>query len=175
MPPSVEASSRPLGARRRVVFTVAAGVLSLLLAAGALEIVGRLFDPLGVSYYPETAALPRHARPRRADRVPEPARADRTVLPSQVTINALGMRDRELAADPERGEFRVAIMGDSLPFGIGVAYADSIPAAIEGELQSRAPEGVRFRTMNFGVPSYNTEQELVQFDTLWCGASTRAR
>jgi len=133
---SVEASSRPLGARRRVVFTVAAGVLSLLLAAGALEIVGRLFDPLGVCYYPETARyldtlvlggpIGYRNRPGLTGRF----------YGAQVTINALGMRDRELAADPERGEFRVAIMGDSLPFGIGVAYADSIPAAIEGELQS---------------------------------------
>jgi hypothetical protein len=162
----VSEPSRPLGRRRRAAFTLAAFALSLLLATGVLEILGRIFNPLGVSYYPETARymdtlvlggpIGYRNRPGLSGRF----------YHAPVSINARGMRDREIDADPKPGEFRVAVLGDSFPFGIGVAYEDSIPACLEAALQSKAPDGVSFRTMNFGVPSYNTEQELIQFDGL---------
>jgi hypothetical protein len=162
----VSEPSRPLDLRRRLAFILAALALSALLALGAIEIFGRLFDPLGVSFYPESARyfdtlvlggpIGYRNRPGLTGRF----------FHVPVSINARGMRDRAIDSQPAPGEFRVAVLGDSFPFGIGVAYEDTIPASLEAALQSKAPDGVRFRTMNFGVPSYNTEQELIQFDTV---------
>ena len=76
------------------------------------------------------------------------------------------MRDRELELEPAPGESRVLVLGDSVPFGLGVAYEDSIVHRLEERLNESAASGQRFRTLNFGVPSYNTEQELIQLQTL---------
>jgi lysophospholipase L1-like esterase len=61
------------------------------------------------------------------------------------------------------------LLGDSLVFSSGVAYEDSIPAQLERELNRQAPAGRHYRTLNMGVPSYNTEQELVQLETVGLG------
>ena len=74
------------------------------------------------------------------------------------------MRDREVNPKQE-GEFRILVMGDSVPFGIGVVYEDSLPCQLERVLCEQHP-GRRFRTLNMGVPSYNTEQELIQLKSL---------
>lgn len=147
---------------RFLASTAAVGAISLLL----LEAVCRLLDPIGISYYPETARymdtlvleepIGYRNRPN--------LRGEYFGVP--VSVNALGLRDREVSADVGEGEFRVAVLGDSFPFGIGVSYEDSIPARMESVLQESAPPGVRIRTLNFGVPSYNSEQELLQLETL---------
>ncbi|HJQ97089.1 MAG TPA: SGNH/GDSL hydrolase family protein [Candidatus Polarisedimenticolaceae bacterium] len=151
---------------RRAFFYLAMFALVGVLALTMVELLARVADPVGISYYPETArymdtlvreeALGYRNRPGLTG----------TFYGAPVRINALGMRDRELSPDPSPGEFRVAIVGDSFPFGIGVDYEHSIPAVVERVLNESAPEGTRFTTLNFGVPSYNTEQELLQFRTL---------
>jgi len=147
-------------ARRLTAFVL----LQVILIVALLEIVGRVFNPLGISYYPETARYldtlileePIGYRNR-------PGLQD-TFYGVPVSINALGLRDREVGEKPP-GEFRILVMGDSVPFGIGVRYEDSYPYQMEVLLNERAA-GRRFRTLNMGVPSYNTEQELVQLKSL---------
>ncbi len=141
---------------------LAAAQLAAVLAL--LEIAGRGFDPLGVSYYPETA--------RYLDTLvlEEPiAYRNRPGLEGRfygaaVRINALGMRDREVGPKAP-GEYRILVLGDSVPFGIGVSYEDSLPHQLEQRLQAGHP-GRRVRTLNLGVPSYNTEQQLIQLNGL---------
>jgi len=131
--------------------------LTLLL----LEAMGRLFDPLGISYYPETARYldtliqedPIGYRNRPG--------LNGTFYGAPVSINSHGMRDREVSSKAP-GEYRVLVMGDSVPFGIGVRYEDSIPYQLERILNETAEPGRSYRTLNMGVPSYNTEQELTQ-------------
>src|SRR5262249_8954291 len=52
---------------------------------------------------------------------------------------------------------------------LGVEYQDSIPAQLERALAEHAPDGIHYRTLNMGVPSYNTEQELTQLESLGLG------
>lgn len=142
------------------VVTLQAAIVVLL-----IEVVGRVSDPFGVSYYPETARYfdtlvleePIGYRNR-------PGLED-VFYGVPVKINAHGMRDREVG-EKAAGEFRLLVLGDSVPFGIGVRYEDSFPHQIEGLLNERHANGGRFRTLNLGVPSYNTEQQLIQFETL---------
>ncbi len=137
--------------------------LQLMLVVALLEIVARIFDPLGVSYYPETARyldtliledpIGYRNRPGLEGRF----------YGAPVHINSLGMRDREVPEKPA-GEFRLLVLGDSVPFGIGVSYEDSFPRQLELLLNERHPRR-RWRTLNMGVPSYNTEQELIQLQS----------
>jgi len=126
-----------------------------------LEVFGYTVDPYGISYFPEMAAyldtmileepIGYRNRPRLHDEF----------FGVPVVINSLGMRDREV---PERGEdeFRILIMGDSLPFGIGVEFEDSLSYQLEMLMNEKGDSSRHIRTLNMGVPSYNTEQELIQ-------------
>ena len=145
---------------RLAAFVLLQGVIVITV----LEIIARVFNPLGISYYPETARyldtlvleepIGYRNRPGLQDRF----------YGAPVVINALGLRDREVG-EKAPGEFRILVMGDSVPFGIGVRYEDSYPHQMEVLLNEQFP-GRRFRTLNLGVPSYNTEQELIQLKSL---------
>ncbi|MDA2932708.1 GDSL-type esterase/lipase family protein [Acidobacteria bacterium AH-259-D05] len=83
-----------------------------------------------------------------------------------VVINSLGLRDREISLLPDEDQYRVLVLGDSLIFGIGVKYENSIPYLLEQLLNMNRKTKLEFQTINMGVISYNTEQELVQLKTL---------
>jgi hypothetical protein len=136
-------------------------IITLLL----LEICSRIFDPFGISYYPETA--------RYLDTmiIEDPiGYRNRPGLQGnfwgqEVSINSLGLRDREVAHQPADNEFRIMMLGDSVVFGVGSSYPDSIPQQLEQQLNQRFRDR-KYRVINMGVPSYNTEQEHIQFQTL---------
>jgi lysophospholipase L1-like esterase len=144
-------------------------ILSWLLVAaitfGALEGVCRLLDPLGISYYPETAKWlgtlevqdPVGYR-NRPGTVGE-------FYGAPVRINSIGLRGPEILPK-QPGEFRVLLMGDSFPFGIGVTEEQAFPAVLERLLLRDAPQGARARVINMGVVSYNSVQELRQLREL---------
>lgn len=140
--------------------------VQLLLAFGLLEGCARVLDPLGVSYYPETARyLDTLVREEPIGYRNRPGLRDE-YWGVPVEINSLGMRDRELAPERPPGQIRVLILGDSVPFGVGVRYEDSIPAQLERQLNQLRPGPWLYRTLNMGVPSYNTQQERIQTETL---------
>lgn len=153
--------------QRKTVFYTVLLVAVLGVTFLLLEIVARVFDPLGVSYYPKTAAymdtmvveppLGYHNRPN----------LDGTYYGVHVRINSIGLRDREIERQPGESEFRILVLGDSVPFGIAVEYEQSIPYRLEQVLQTElADSGWNFRTINGGTISYNTEQELTQLKGL---------
>jgi hypothetical protein len=131
-----------------------------------LEVLGRLLDPLGISYYPETARFFDRLLLEEPIGYRLPPNFTGRFWGVTVQTNSLGMRDRELPARKPQGEFRVMLLGDSAVFSLGVEYEASIPAQLERELNASAPRGRRYRTLNMGVPSYNTEQELVQLESV---------
>lgn len=145
---------------RRIIGIIVFVSLQVLVVFFLLEVVLRALDPFGISYYPETA--------RYFDTLvlEEPiGYRNRPFLSGTfygvpVSINSLGMRDREVNIK-QAGEIRVLVMGDSVPFGIGVTYENSLPYQLEQILCKQYPQRL-FRTLNMGVPSYNTEQELIQ-------------
>lgn len=149
---------------RGVVRLIGFILLQLLIVLTLLEIVARVFDPFGISYFPE------NARFREALILEEPIGYRlRPGLEDRyhgvpVRINRLGLRDRDVEGKVP-GEYRILAMGDSVPFGIGSRYEDSYPHQLDVLLNERHP-GKHFRVINTGVPSYNTEQELIQLKTL---------
>jgi hypothetical protein len=130
-----------------------------------MEIYGRLFDPFGISYYPQMSAYLDTMIIEEPIGYRNRPNLNGNYFGVPVTINSLGMRDREVSHNDD-GEFRILFMGDSLPFGVGVRYEDSLPYRLEEVLNSRRRGNPYFhyRTLNMGVISYNTEQELIQLE-----------
>ena len=85
-----------------------------------------------------------------------------TFLGKELSINSLGMRDREYTSKKPPGVFRILTLGDSHTFGWAVLEEETYPAVLEDLLLERAP-GHRFEVMNLGVPGYNTVQEVQAF------------
>jgi lysophospholipase L1-like esterase len=75
-------------------------------------------------------------------------------------INALRMRDKDFRAEDLKGRYLIAVIGDSHSYSIKVKNVeDAFPARIEQYLGRSRPEA-NVRVLNFGVPGYNTAQEL---------------
>lgn len=72
-----------------------------------------------------------------------------------VAINARGYRGRLPVEPKPEGTLRVAVLGDSVAFGGGVAW----PEILEQDL---GPD--RAEVLNFGVPGYTVVQGMRQFD-----------
>jgi lysophospholipase L1-like esterase len=71
-------------------------------------------------------------------------------------INQDGIRDRDYEQEKPAGTFRIAVVGDSCTFGLGLELEDTWPKQLERELQKTNP---RVEVINFGVMGYNTPQE----------------
>jgi len=77
--------------------------------------------------------------------------------------DALGLRSREGGErypPKAAGEYRIAMVGDSVTFGEGIATAETFSALVEDRLQA-ALDGVRVRVFNFGVSAYSVQQMAV--------------
>lgn len=72
--------------------------------------------------------------------------------------NSHGMRDREIALEKPPGQRRIAVIGDSLAFGWGVAVEESICDVTERALRQALPNE-SIEVLNFCVPGYNSWQE----------------
>jgi hypothetical protein len=136
-------------------------LLQLLIVLVLLEVATRYINPLGISFFPETARYTRTYILEESIGYRHRPGLRGEFWGAPVEINSIGLRDREVGAKAP-GEYRLLVLGDSVPFGIGVRYEDSFPHQLEAQLHRNHP-GRRFRTINMGVPSYNTEQELIQF------------
>jgi len=144
-------------------------LVQLALLGLALEGLGRVADPLGISYYPETARFFDRLILEEPIGYRLPPGMKERFWGITVRTNSLGLRDRELPAAKPPDEMRVMLLGDSVVFSLGVEYEASIPAQLERILNEGARPGIRYRTLNMGVPSYNTEQQLIQLETLGLG------
>ncbi len=71
-------------------------------------------------------------------------------------INKDGIRDRDYSRTKPNGTFRIAVLGDSVTFGLGLELEDTWPKQLERELQNTNPQ---VEAINFGVMGYNTPQE----------------
>ncbi len=76
-----------------------------------------------------------------------------------VRTNSLGMRDREHAALPAPGTFRILVLGDSFMEAYQVPLEDSLSYRLEARLASRGIE-----VLNLGVGGYGTAQELLALE-----------
>jgi len=76
-----------------------------------------------------------------------------------IRINSAGFRGREYSHIPPPGVCRIAFLGDSDLFGLMLKESETIAGCLETHL-NRIHNKKRFEVLNFGVPGYNTEQEL---------------
>ena len=146
---------------RRMLGILGTIAIQLLIFLALLEIVARFTNPIGISYYNESARLFDFMILEEpiGYRLPPGLKDNFYGVP--VEINALGMRDRPVG-EKAPGEHRILAMGDSVIFSVGVALEDSIPLNLERLANVSAPESRNYRVLNMGVPSYNTVQELEQ-------------
>jgi len=72
-----------------------------------------------------------------------------------IRINSLGMRDQEPAPLAERGRPRIAALGDSFTFGMGVAVEQAWPEQLQQRLRH---QGQPAEVLNFGVIGYDLWQ-----------------
>lgn len=75
------------------------------------------------------------------------------VIPSSftVSVNSIGFRDRERLPGKRPGVFRILCLGSYMTYGLGVEQADTFPAKLEKELNSRGKGS--FEVWNMGRPS----------------------
>jgi len=81
--------------------------------------------------------------------------------PVRVKTNSEGLReDEEHSIEKPEGTTRIAFVGDSVTFGMYVEQSEAFPHLIETMLNNEL-DGT-YETLNFGVPGYNTHQEMEQ-------------
>lgn len=81
-----------------------------------------------------------------------------------ITINRHGMRHPPVETAKNEDSFRVALIGDSIAFGMGAGQEEHLAIAIMREAAAR-PFATRIEALNFGVPGYNIEQVATSLET----------
>lgn len=83
-------------------------------------------------------------------------------------INRFGMRGPEIEQAKRPGTFRIMGLGDSYTFGEGVREEETFLARIGAALNGGS-SGPRVETINTGVSSYNTMDEITYLERRWVG------
>ena len=81
---------------------------------------------------------------------------------THIKINSDGFRDREFSVEKPNSTFRIIFLGDSFTFGIGIESNETFPKLLENKL-NEVKNGKSYEVMNFGVPGYNTLDEIQFF------------
>jgi len=134
--------------RRLAVLLLAIGtsVVTLL----ALEAAVRVALPQDLRFFDGATIKRPSVRPGlRYELIPGGYAADYVGVP--VSVNRLGLRDRELAVPKPAGTVRVLGVGDSVTFGYGVRLEDTYLKVLEARLQERAGARARYEVVNAGV------------------------
>jgi lysophospholipase L1-like esterase len=77
-----------------------------------------------------------------------------------IKTNQYGMRDWEPFVQESESPCRIAALGDSYTFGMGVAAAETYPKVLEKLLrESEADKECKFEVLNFGVVGYSSADE----------------
>jgi len=81
--------------------------------------------------------------------------------PGAEGVNALGLRGPPLANPPAR--FRIALLGDSVAYGLGLEGEETIAVRLQAHLREA---GLDVEVLNLGVAGYNTCQEARRLERL---------
>lgn len=85
--------------------------------------------------------------------------------PGALDHNRDGFRGRTYTSVPAPGTVRIAAVGDSITYGLGLAAAEAFPSTLEHELNA---SGARpYEVLNFGVPGYSTFQVRRQLERVF--------
>jgi lysophospholipase L1-like esterase len=130
---------------------------SLVLALGTvlatflvLEVAVRVALPQDLAFFDGSAIKRRSERPGlRYELIPGGYAPSYVGVP--VSVNALGLRDREVAVPKPRGTVRILGIGDSVTFGYGVRLEETYLKVLESRLRQTARAGARYEALNAGV------------------------
>jgi lysophospholipase L1-like esterase len=147
-----------VSARRGTAYRL---LLMLLILVGGAEVLVRVVNPLGISYY-------QWARQYILDRLPDDGLLFRhrpnfsaTYGGTFYSFNEYGFRDRPIHPK-EEGEYRIMALGDSVTMASGVPVEHGYVRQLEERLAERISRPVRI--VNTGVGGYNTDQQRVTLD-----------
>ena len=118
--------------------------IGVCLALGLFEVALRLSRPAPVTRSPPTPLI--------CGDCPQIYELN----PKHVGVSAQGFRDREFSLTPPDGTFRIAVLGDSVSYGLTVAPTAVFPKILETKLTE---SGARVEVINAGVPAYTPYNE----------------
>ena len=146
------------GALRRLVAALVAVVVTLVL----VEVVLRIVVPPSASQVLRGLHRAVPEKPWLYELVPDEQRRD-PATGVEYAVNQAGFRDRERDPVKPGGTFRIAVVGDSLTFGYGVALDATFASLLEQRLAG-PHDGRTFEVLNLGVSGYNpyTESALLR-------------
>jgi len=158
------AGTLPPGRARRILLRIAASLLLFSGAYAALEAVARSVvprDPYAIEPIEGSAAGAYATDDPVVGFKPCPGFRGRFVHPEYggetVTLSAQGFRGDDVPAEKPAGERRVAVLGDSIAFGLGVKDGETIASRLGPLL------GPDYRAINASLPGYGTLHELIVF------------
>lgn len=142
-----------------VRLAVVAGGIAAALALGEIALrvgsvwIGRHSDTMFtvVEHDPELGWRMKRGRTTTVDFV------DREGIP--VRSNALGFWDREFAVHRAGGVCRIAFLGDSFTWGLGVRAEERFSDLLAARRADR-------ESMNFGIPAYGTDQAVLTWEKI---------
>lgn len=83
-----------------------------------------------------------------------------------IDTNSMGIRGREYKVPKPKNTFRILILGDSVAYGIDLAYSKVFSDILEKKLNA-ASNNTIIEIINTSVPGYNTMQEYIAFINKW--------
>lgn len=89
-----------------------------------------------------------------------PNARNRSYIGVPVSVNSVGLRDREVQVPKPPGTVRILAVGDSITFGYGVRLEDTYEKVLERELGRSAPPGRRYEVVNAGVEALDLDNYL---------------
>ena len=142
-----------------VLFRLIAVCLGVFLFWGTAEVASRIIFSGKISYDVEMWRYSRSVKTvgrtpgLRFEHRPE---VKEQLMGVEVRTNSDGLREREIARFKPDKTVRIAVVGDSITFGWGVAEENTYGRKIEQILNTRKPAGGEFKyeTLNFGVGNY---------------------
>lgn len=152
--PTASGESRKLSLQKRVAFILLANLIAFCVLALLGEVGCRMFTPQ-VKY----GTLPDWMLGDML-RFSADIYLGWELQPDRLDHNSAGTRGGEVAREKAQGVRRIAMIGDSVTYGLGVQAEEAFPSLLESKL--RHPGRGPVEVLNFGVPGYSTFQEYTQ-------------
>jgi lysophospholipase L1-like esterase len=144
--------------RRKLLRDVAGTLVAILVSALVLEGAIRAFHLI-----PDDAPIPYRPMPGGERYAPVPNESARSLYGILYRTDSHGLRGPERPLGRIAQRARVAVLGDSVVWGLGIAEEQTIPAWLERLAQGR---GIALEAWNLGVPANNTFHEKARFERL---------
>jgi lysophospholipase L1-like esterase len=142
--------------KKKFLFVVIGLAFSILLLLCLGEVTLRVFALFSKSY--RSSPFRRYDPVLGIAEIPnKKVTHERGCFEGQISINRWAMRDRERVLEKSPGEFRIALLGDSLVEGPQVKADEVMNIRMEKLLQQKGYKNVE--VMNFGVEGIGTTQE----------------